>query len=199
MTSLAMAAAVSLTLVTGQVVHRWWDGEPYPVADPVAAARRLDARTQAVYEVLGLPRAAVDGGWPGREFEASGYDCQPRGMRHWPEGLRDSPTSAPGVVDVRAAWGLKGVTRAQAEGALQRVRTVMTRRGWRTAEYRNEGDSLWLKLKPADSEDTVALEWYPAGLEVAASSPCARYPSGTEVDQLGHPVLPPQEAPLVRG
>lgn len=31
-----------------------WEGDPFPVADP-AAAERLDDRTPAVYDVLGVP------------------------------------------------------------------------------------------------------------------------------------------------
>ncbi|WBO65375.1 hypothetical protein [Streptomyces camelliae] len=191
---IAAVSAVLLAVAAVAGCTRLWDGEPYPVADPVATATRLDGYTQAVYDALDLPDAELE---PGGSPEADGYGCSYRGLRHLDEELSDSPGSPPGVVDVSSGWALKGVSRAEAVSAMQRARAELTRQGWKVAGYENSRSWLRLSLKPVNGEDTVSVEAYPGDrLQVAAYAECARYPSGTQMNELGEPVLPPQVAPV---
>ncbi len=189
------AAAVGLTMLGIVGFLRLWDGKPYPVADPATTATRLDGHTQAMYDALDLPTAEL--GTAGG-FEADGYGCQYRGLKHLSEQLADSPGNPPGVVKVRAGWSLKGVSRAEAVSAMHRARRELTRRGWEVADYENSRFRLWLSMKPTDSGDRVTVEAYPAGrLDVEAhTEDCVRYPSGTPLDGPDEPTLPDPVAPV---
>ncbi|MFF4038691.1 hypothetical protein [Streptomyces sp. NPDC001816] len=192
------ASAMGLAVAGTVGFVRLWNGEPYPVADPATTATRLDGYTQAVYDALDLPNAELDTDRPGRGMEADGYGCSYSGLSHLSEQLSDSPPIPPGVVNVSDEWALKGVSRAQAVSALQRARKQLTRRGWEVTGYENSRIRLWLALKPSDSDDGVWIEAYPANrLEVAArTADCARYPSGTPLNSLDEPAMPPQVAPV---
>ncbi|MFG2777563.1 hypothetical protein ACGFY7_06820 [Streptomyces prunicolor] len=193
---LALAGAVVGTVGVARWSERLWEGDPYPVADPAATAQRLDGHTQAVYDVLGLPHAQLDPDWPGGGSEADGYGCYYRGLKHWSEQLSDSPPSPPHVVDVSNEWALKGVSRDQAVSALRRVRKALTRQGWKVTAYENSRAWLRLALTLPDTDDTVSIQTYPRDrLQVSAYADCARYPSGTPVDDLDEPELPAQGAP----
>lgn len=190
------AAAVGL-LVTGSVgCGRLWAGEPYPVADPVTTASRLDGYTQTTYDALDLPNAELDTDWPGAGAEARGDSCHYRGLRHLDKQISDSPPGMPGVVSVHTEWALKGVPEVEALSAMRRAREELTRRGWRVTDSMNKPYWHYLVLKPSGSDDEVRIWTYPHGrLEVAAYSDCARYPTGTRLDPLDAPVLPQQVAP----
>lgn len=191
-------AAVGLAL--GAVTVAWWfrqlwEGDPYPVADPAATARQLDQRTQAVYDALDLPQAQLATDWPGG-LKASGGACPYRGLRHWREQLSDSPPSEPRVVSVRGEWVLTGVSRTQAESALERVRRVMTRQGWNVTTYERSLQRLQLGLTPPGAANSIAVEAYDGDrLQVVAYAECARYPSGTPLGGAEEPLLPAQGAP----
>lgn len=194
--------AVSVAgLALGMVAGVWWcarlwDGVPYPVADPAATARQVDRHTQAVYDVLDLPQAELDTGWPGRGLDADGSSCYRRGLRHWGDQLSDSPPSEPHTVMVHDSWALTGVSPAQAESALKRARRALTQRGWTVTAYEHSRQRLRLTLTPPRTDITVVLEAYPGDrLQVAAHADCARYPSHTPLDNLDTPLVPPQKAP----
>lgn len=152
----ASAAGLALVAVVG--FARWfapiWDGTPYPVADPAATARELEGHTQSAYAALGLPRAEL-ADWPGAGLAADGHDCHLRGMRHWSERGIAYPPQAPGVVTVSDTWGLRGVPRAEAEPALERVRKALTQQGWKVTDYANSPTST----KPSCASNSPA----PAG------------------------------------
>jgi hypothetical protein len=198
---IAAASAVVLTLAGAAGCARLWAGEPYPVADPVATATRVDGYTQAVYDALGLPDAALDETRSGAGPEADGYSCRYRGLSHLDEELSDSPGNPPGVVAVSDGWTLRGVSRARALSSMQRARAELTRRGWKVAGFQNSSSWLRLVLRPGGGEGTVpttvSVEAYPGGLlEVSAHAECARWPSGTRTDERGDPVMPVQAAPV---
>ncbi|MGQ5635361.1 MULTISPECIES: hypothetical protein [unclassified Streptomyces] len=188
-------AAVGLTMLGIVGFLRLWDGKPYPMADPATAATRLGGDTQAVYDALDLPTAELD---TAGDFEADGYGCQYRGLKHLSEQLADSPGNPPGVVEVRAGWALKGVSRAEAVSAMQRARRELARRGWEVADYENSRFRLWLSMKPAGGDDRVTVEANPGGrLEVEAhTADCIRYPPGTPMDGPDEPALPYPVAPV---
>ncbi|OIJ86504.1 hypothetical protein BIV25_40735 [Streptomyces sp. MUSC 14] len=193
-------SAVVPTLAGAAACGRLWTGEPYPVADPVATATREDGYTQAVYDALDLPDAELDD--PQADGpEADGSNCQYRGLSHLDEELSDSPGNPPGVVGVSDGWMLRGVSRAQAVSSMQRAGAELTRRGWKVAGFENSRSWLRLVLRPAGGEGTVpttvSVEAYPGGrLQVAAYAECARYPSGTRMDERGDPIMPSQVAPV---
>ncbi|WP_327416059.1 hypothetical protein [Streptomyces sp. NBC_01233] len=195
----ASAAGLALVAVVG--FARWfapiWDGTPYPVADPAATARELEGHTQSAYAALGLPRAEL-ADWPGAGLAADGHDCHLRGMRHWSERGIAYPPQAPGVVTVSDTWGLRGVPRAEAEPALERVRKALTQQGWKVTDYANSPDlhQAELRLELPGTGRTLSLTTYPGDrLEVAAHADCARYPSGTPLTGGGDPRLPAPSAP----
>ncbi|GAA0431685.1 hypothetical protein [Streptomyces luteireticuli] len=197
------AVVGAAALIAGVAVFaRWaksmWEGDPYPAARPAATAERLDGHTQSVYDALGLPRARLDDDRPGRGMEAGGSACPRQGLRHLPENLRDTPPAEPGVVDVREEWALKGVPRAEAEPALERVRHHLTRQGWKVIRFDDStpGHELWLHLKHPRTGDTIRVATNSEDrLSVSAYAECARYPSDTERDYYGALRLPPQQAP----
>ncbi|GAA2422615.1 hypothetical protein ACFPFX_17975 [Streptomyces mauvecolor] len=193
----AVAGTVAGAVFAAQWFSGVWNGTPYPVAVPAATAQRLDERTQAVYDELGLSHATLDRDWPGG-MDAGGYDCHPVGLRHFFDNLRDTPTSEPQVVDVHNDWALKGVSLDEAVPALERVRAALTGRGWTVTEYRRTPSLLEMRLKAPGGSDRVTIESYPGNrLQVAASADCARYPAGTPLDSAGNPRLPSPQAPSV--
>ncbi|MEN2423014.1 hypothetical protein AABB02_33500 [Streptomyces rimosus] len=196
-----VASIVGLPLV-GLIGFCWWldrnwEGEPYPVADPAATTHRLDGHAQAVYDVLGLPHAELDTTWPGNGTTAKSYSCRRRGLRYWNAGLQDAtPPSESHVVKVSSDWALKGVTRAQALRALQRARQELMRRGWEVTAYDDSRPEPQLRLKSAQTGDSVSIEAFPGDrLQVVSYADCARYPAGTSLDTWGIPVLPLPKAP----
>ncbi|MFF4421463.1 hypothetical protein ACFY04_11860 [Streptomyces sp. NPDC001549] len=199
----ASAAGLALAAVVGGTVGfaRWfapiWDGTPYPVADPAATARELEGHTQSAYTALGLPRAEL-ADWPGAGLVAEGDDCHLRGMRHWSQRGIAYPPEAPGVVTVSDTWGLRGVPRAEAEPALERVRKALTQQGWKVTDYENSPHlpQAGLRLELPGAGRTISLTTYPGDrLEVSAHADCARYPPGTPLDGNGDPRLPAPSAP----
>ncbi|MFC5664940.1 hypothetical protein ACFP3U_18360 [Kitasatospora misakiensis] len=173
-----------------------WRGDPFPVADPVAVAQRLDAQTQAIYDALELPEAQLDPQWPGEGIEATIYNCHPRGLRNLNDVLSDSPPHEPGTADVHESWALAGVTPAAAVEAIGRARRTLAAAGWQVVSYRDDGvGEVALRLRPPATDDKVAVKagvWtYPSGrLEVFAGAECLRYPDGTAVDDEGKPDVP---------
>ncbi|GGX82760.1 hypothetical protein GCM10010324_30550 [Streptomyces hiroshimensis] len=191
-----MAAVAAGAIGFGRWLDGAWQGTPYPVADPAATARRLDGHTQALYDALGLPRAGLAEDWPGDGMHAGLSSCPRRGLRHFPEGLSDSPPSEPGVTTVSEDWALKGVSPAQAGPALERARERMTQRGWKVTDYEHSGPRLWLRLTHPGTGDSLSAEAYPGDrLGVAAYADCARYPSDTPMDLYDKPRLPARQAP----
>ncbi|MFF4657504.1 hypothetical protein [Streptomyces sp. NPDC001381] len=188
---LAVAGAVGLA----RCAERLWEGDPYPVEDPSVTALRLDGHTQSVYDALALPDAELDPDWPG-EGQQADSSCTYRGLKHFPGQLNDTPPSMPGVVSVSSEWALKGVPSGQAMTALRRARKQLTERGWKVTTYESVNHAIQLRLQPPDSDDTVWVATYPRGrLEVAAYAECARYPSGTPMNDGGEPDLPAPGAP----
>ncbi|MFD9484979.1 hypothetical protein ACFWBX_13440 [Streptomyces sp. NPDC059991] len=173
-----------------------WDGEPYPVADPAATARRLDHDTQVAYEALRLPDARLDPESPGAGMESSGSGCGLRGLRHLVDNISDTPPSEPYVVSVSDHWGLQGVPRERALPALERVRAALTHSGWSVVSFENSRYGLALRLRHPAGGDTIHVESYPGGrLAVYAFSECARYPHRDGADTWDDPPLPEPVAP----
>ncbi|WP_380282424.1 hypothetical protein [Kitasatospora purpeofusca] len=183
-----------------------WQGEPFPVADPVAVAGRLDARTQAVYDALLLPDAPLNREWPSEGIEASIYDCHPRGLAHFLDSISDSPPREPGTTAVHESWALAGVTHAQAVDAMARARQTLTAAGWKVTSYTDlSPDDVTLRLKPPQADDGVtdgvtdgvSVALYPRGnLAVFAGTDCIRMPDTTPVDFEGRPDVPGPSAPV---
>ena len=65
-------------VVVAQLVERFWNGHPYPVAAPAATACRLDGRTQAVYDAVDLPHAELADYCNGLDADV---DAGPQGAR----------------------------------------------------------------------------------------------------------------------
>ncbi|PSJ25293.1 hypothetical protein B7P34_28950 [Streptosporangium nondiastaticum] len=190
------AVAAGMTAFTGWA-REVWRGTPYPVADPAATARRLDGRTQALYDALGLTRAELDDDGPGDGLATGKSSCDRRGLRDLPKNISDSPPSEPGVTTVRDEWTLKGVPRAEAGPALERAGQRLTRQGWKVTRYEHSDLRLWLFLKHPDTGDTVGVEELPGDrLGITARSECARIPSGTPMNLAEEPLLPAQRAPV---
>ncbi|PNE43522.1 hypothetical protein [Streptomyces noursei] len=169
-----------------------WDGQPYPVSDPVAAASGLDLHARSAYRALGLSHVTVTADGPGLGLQAEGQSCRRRGMRYWADGLRDSsPPSAPHVIVLTATYRVAPVGEAEAEAALEAARTTLTGKGWKVLATYGRQHIMRETLQPPNSDDTVDLATYPhARLEITAKAPCGRYPEGTPVDESGEPVLP---------
>lgn len=203
-----IAAAAVATAIAGFAAVKFadiWRGEPYPVADPTVTAHRLDVQTQAVYDALALPPSAgLDPRWPGEGITADTLECHLRGLGHLLENMNDSPPSEPYTSDIGDSWALGGVTRPQAQDALERARQTLTRAGWTILSYDNgNAQQLQLRLRPpaaarATEGDTVSVALYPGDrLAVSASADCARYPDGTSADAEGKPEsLPAPAAPV---
>ena len=99
----AVGLALAATLVAVHLLDRIWNGHPYSLAAPAATAHRLDGHTRAVYDALGLPHAKLAD--YGTGWDADVDDCPRRGLRHLPDGLRDSGVpSAPHTVKITDAW-----------------------------------------------------------------------------------------------
>ncbi|WP_158709307.1 MULTISPECIES: hypothetical protein [unclassified Streptomyces] len=191
----AGALAGAAVVVAALCVGRLWEGDAYPVEDPSATARRLDAHTQTVYDALGLPEAELDAEWP-RDGRRVGADCGYRGLKNLDKQWNDTPPSMPGVVTVSSEWALKGVAPDRATAALRRVQRRLTERGWDVTAYESAGHALRLRLRPPGTEDTVWVRAEPRDrLDVTAHSGCARYPSDTPVNERGEPALPAQAMP----
>ncbi|MEV6013620.1 hypothetical protein AB0M29_43615 [Streptomyces sp. NPDC051976] len=104
----AAGLALTAAVVIAHLLERIWNGHPYPVAAPAATARRLDARTQAVYDALGLPRTELAD--YGTGWDADVDDCPRHGLRHLPDGLRDSGIpSEPQTVKISDRVALQGI------------------------------------------------------------------------------------------
>ncbi|MFI9331305.1 hypothetical protein ACIGZJ_27685 [Kitasatospora sp. NPDC052868] len=177
-----------------------WRGEPFPSADPVAVAQRLDARTQTIYDGLRLPDAKLNPTWPGAGIKASIYDCHPRGLANFPDTLADSPPREPGTAAVHESWALAGVTREQAVDAIARARRTLEAAGWKTVSYDVSGGEASLRLEAPATQDKVAVRagvvLYPNdNLEVFASAECVRYHEDTAVDDERPPDVPGPSAP----
>ncbi|MFE5587791.1 hypothetical protein [Kitasatospora sp. NPDC056531] len=179
-----------------------WAGQPYPVADPAAVARHLDARTQTVYDALALPPgAALDRApWAGDGITARIYDvCRPRGISHLLENMTDRGADEPRTATLDADFTLTGITPPQAEEALRRARQTLTGQGW----TETAADDTRVTLKPPSTgpgslAETVTVGFTPerGTLAVAAGTECARYPDDTPVDWEGKPAdLPSPTAP----
>lgn len=188
---LAAAGAVGLA----RWAERLWEGDPYLVEDPSATALRLDGHTQSVYDALGLPDAELDPDWPGGGQEAHS-SCSYRGLKHFSKQLQDTPPNMPGVVNVSSEWALKGVSSGQAMTALRRARKQLREHGWKVTTYESVNHAIHLRMQPPGTDDMVWAETHPRDrLGVAAHSECARYPSGTPVNEWDEPELPAQGAP----
>ena len=195
---LTSAAVLALTAaaIGAAWLGRFWNGDPYPIADPAVTSQRLDGVTEEVYEALGLPQAELDPDWPGNGLEADGEGCYYTGLKDLFKELSDSPPSVPGVVSVSSEWVLKGVASDQAKAALRRARKELERRGWKVTSYETSHHVIRLGIEPPETGDAVWVEAYPRDrLEIAAHSECSRYPSGTPVNDLDEPDLPAQQAP----
>lgn len=194
-----VGAAATLAGVVG--VGLWfegvWEGDPYPVADPAATSRRLDERTQRVYDALALPDARLDTERSAARAEAEGYGCYRRGMRHWSDAFAGSPPSEPHVVNVSYDWTLRGVPRARAATAVEHAKKELTREGWKVAAHDDDRFGLRLKVVAPGGGLSVSVTSYPSGrLEIAGYADCARYPSGTNLDEYGVPELAEMRAPV---
>ncbi|WP_344961480.1 hypothetical protein, partial [Streptomyces thioluteus] len=171
-----VGALIAGVLAFVQWAEPFWEGEPYPVARPAATAERLDGHTQSVYDALGLRRARLDDKWPGQGLEAKGSACHRRGLQHRLDEFNDTPPSEPHVVDMRESWALKGVSRAQAKPALERVRQKLTRQGWKVTLSEDSQYGLQLSLKHPGTGDVLSMGTYPEDrLDVSAHAACARY------------------------
>ncbi|MFJ9844064.1 hypothetical protein ACIRYZ_27100 [Kitasatospora sp. NPDC101155] len=179
-----------------------WAGRPYPVADPAAVAKHLDARTQTVYGALALPPgAALDREpWAGDGITARVYDvCRPRGISHLLENMSDRGADEPRTATLDAGFILTGITPPQAQEALRRARQTLTGQGW----TETAADDTRVTLKPPSTgpgslAETVTVGFSPerGTLAVAAGTECARYPDDTPVDWDGKPTdLPSPTAP----
>ncbi|MFI1170132.1 hypothetical protein [Streptomyces melanogenes] len=73
---------------------------------------------------------------------------------------------------------------------------MLTHRGWSVVSFENSPYDLALRLRNADSGDTIHFESYPGDrLAVYAFSECAGYPHRDGADTEDHPSLPDQVAP----
>ncbi|MER5303312.1 hypothetical protein ABT039_28150 [Streptomyces lasiicapitis] len=191
------AAALAAIVGAGLWFEGVWRGDPYPVADPAGSSRRIDERTQTVYDALALPDARLDTERSGVGAEAKGYGCHRRGMRNWGEGLSASPSSEPHVVNVSYDWTLRDVPHDRAVTALQHAKKELTREGWKVVSYDNNRHWLRLKVAPPEGNASVSVTAYPAGrLNVVGYADCARYPEGTPLDDSGDPELAQMRAPV---
>ncbi|MFF2147110.1 hypothetical protein [Kitasatospora sp. NPDC058190] len=181
-----------------------WAGRPYPVADPAAVAKHLDARTQTVYDALALPPgAALDRApWDGSDdgITARIYDvCRPRGISHLLENMSDRGADEPRTATLDAGFTLTGITTPQAEEALRRARQALTGQGWTETAADDTGVTLRPpSTGPGSLAETVTVGFTPerGTLAVAAGTECARYPDDTPVDWEGKPTdLPSPTAP----
>ncbi|MFF2045449.1 hypothetical protein ACFVVX_34030 [Kitasatospora sp. NPDC058170] len=198
--TLGVGVLVVALVLGGVWFNDLWRGQPFPTADPVAVAGRLDARTQAIYDGLQLPDAPLNPRWPMAGIEASIYDCHPRGLANFPDTLADSPPREPGTAAVHESWALAGVTHAQAADATARARRTLEAAGWKTVSYKVSGGDVALRLEAPGTKDKVAVRagvvLYPNGnLEVFAAAECVRYPKSAAVDDEGRPDLPDPSAP----
>ncbi|MFJ4184083.1 hypothetical protein [Kitasatospora sp. NPDC089509] len=206
----AAVAAVVLGVVGGEAVAEgWtgvWEGKPYPVADPVAVAAHLDARTQSVYDALDLPPGLtlssepdIDDGITARIYGV----CRPRGLAHALENLNDGGADQPRTAVLGARFTLAGVTGAQRTEALDRARRTLTAQGWTVGAVDDFGHGPRLALTPPATgpgalAETASVGFDPVGhtLVVMATTECASYPGSTPVDALGMPIgLPTATAP----
>ncbi|MFF2119626.1 hypothetical protein ACFVXH_20090 [Kitasatospora sp. NPDC058184] len=209
-TAVAGAAGVLVLGTVGYTAYgaaeAAWTGKPYPVADPAAVARHLDARTQTVYEALALRPEATpapdhrgDDGITARIYGA----CSARGLSHLLESMNDTGADQPRTAALRARFTLTGVTRPEWEEAVGRARQSLTAQGWTVASSDESAPVPSLTLTPPDTgpgslAESASLRFDPAyhTLEVSAGSECASYPDGTAVDQEGRPAdLPTGTAP----
>jgi hypothetical protein len=166
---------------------------------PAATARRLDARTQTVYDALGLPHAELAD--YGTGLDADVDDCPRHGLRHLPDGLRDSRVpSEPHTAKISDDVALQGIPLAQAAPALQRVRDTLTQQRWKVVSPVPSLADLQLRLSAPDSADTVTVQAYDDGrLQISANAACARYPADTPLTDLGRPELPDLKTPVQPG
>ncbi|MER7708652.1 hypothetical protein ABTX81_37955 [Kitasatospora sp. NPDC097605] len=191
--SAAGVLLVGVVFLTGLKAVELWQGEPFPVADPVTVAQRLDGQTQTIYDALQLPSARLDPDWPGSGIEATVQSCYARGLG---EALNDSPPPEPGTAAVHESWALEGVPAAEAVEAMARARRTLTAAGWEiTSSSESPAEDADLYLRPPATGDGVTVRtgvrFYPSGvLEVFAISECLRYPGSTTVDSEGKPHVP---------
>ncbi|MFE6871187.1 hypothetical protein ACFVFS_32100 [Kitasatospora sp. NPDC057692] len=184
---------VGAVFLTGLKAVELWQGDPFPVADPVAVAQRLDGQTQSIYDALQLPPTRLVPDWPGGGIEATVHDCHARGLG---EALNDSPPEEPGTAAVHASWALADVPAAEAVEAMARARRTLTAAGWTvTSSTETPAEDASLRLRPPATADGVTVRAgvsvYPNGaLAVFAVTECLRYPDGTAVDTEGRPRVP---------
>ncbi len=191
---------------TYEAAAQAWTGKPYPVADPAAVAKHLDARTQTVHDALALPPEATPAGVRHQDdgITARIYGvCSARGLSHLLESMNDTGADQPRTAAIRAQFTLAGVARPQWEEAVGRARQTLTAQGWTVTSSDESAPVPSLTLKPPATgpgslAETASLRFDPVDhtLAVAATTECARYPDDTPVDSEGRPAdLPTATAP----
>ncbi|MFH8387742.1 hypothetical protein ACH4E7_43860 [Kitasatospora sp. NPDC018058] len=139
---------LSDTVVLGAVaLGGAFEREPFPVADPAAAAEHLNARALAAYDALSLLEAPVLNLQRSLGVKADVYRCHRRGLGGFLDNLSDSPPSVPGTAAIGAGFMVTGLTHPQAVESALRARQTLTGQGWEVVSY-EEFDGLRLKLKP---------------------------------------------------
>ncbi|WP_424706682.1 hypothetical protein [Kitasatospora acidiphila] len=172
--AIAAIAAVTVGLGIGlTLLARACSGKPYPVADPVATAHRLDDRTQAVYDAMALPPVHLETAWGQNDISADSSACGIRGIQARIDKVVGGWHPAPNTYAIIEGWKVANVTRPAAQAALQRAQQTLTTRGWTVVSY--DPTSVHLVLQPpAPAGDTVDVAF--DSLEhigVTATSECA--------------------------
>ncbi|MEU8892357.1 hypothetical protein [Streptomyces sp. NPDC048442] len=128
--ALGLGAAVLVAGVIG--ARSLWYGAPYPPVDPDAVSRRLDQRSQDVYDHFGLPAstaATVE-----QERRDTGV-CYYHGLQAFAHIDRPQP----GVVTFGLDWSVPDISDAEARTAVERLRSHLVAEGWHL-RYNRGGD-----------------------------------------------------------
>ncbi|MFI0975542.1 hypothetical protein ACH4SP_00780 [Streptomyces sp. NPDC021093] len=184
---LIMAAALGLgavVLVAGvQGVRSLWYGSPYPAVDPDAVSRRLDQRSQDVYEHFGLPPAKAATVRQERRDTGSCYYRGLQSLAHIDRPRRD-------VVTFGLDWNVPDVSEDEARAAVERLRSHLVADGWQLGHDRGGGRSTRLtelgfvfhefaaENDPVKRGDGISVMWNSRGhtLVVKVYSPCGKVP-----------------------
>ncbi|MFE7116206.1 hypothetical protein ACFU99_12385 [Streptomyces sp. NPDC057654] len=177
---LVILLVIGLVLVIAACLglQRWWEGEPYPEADPRAVVGRLQDSARSSYELLSRPE--VDGlGW--RNVDTG--PCYYRGMQYLSHF--DQPDED--VKSFHTGWATeKPVARADAVTAVARLRERLKADGWSVSSERSDRNSLELRLIHPDTADYFTAEWYGARshspLRIATGTECVRMTTAWKPD-----------------
>ncbi|MFE7531718.1 hypothetical protein ACFU7Y_39365 [Kitasatospora sp. NPDC057542] len=191
------ARALAAFVVAGAVVFGGvratgaWEGDPFPGADPAATAKRLNDRTLAVYDVLGVPDGLMLDLRNSHGVQADIYDCHGRGLVHFLDDLKDTAPHEPRTAAISAGFTLTGLTHSQAAEAMERARRALAGQGW-TAWLRDLSGDIQLKppsARPGSVSGNVFVNFYDRSgfFTIAAYAECARYLDDIPVTSEGKP------------